>query len=282
MCGRIALHEPTARLARLFGAGLAEDAEAWQPSYNVAPSTRIPAVVARRPRSSADGAPTGSPAGGAIPAVPPSGGGVSAAVAAPGGAGAAAGPERRLVLLRWGLVPPWAPDPSIGNRMINARAETVATKAAFRTALRRHRAIVPADGFYEWHRGPGRGPSQPWYFTRAEGGPLALAALWEAWRDPQAPPDAAPLRTCTIITAPAGPDVAGVHDRMPVVLEPGSWDRWLDPELDEADAVADLLAVSPAGTLQALRVGRLVSSVGNDGPELIEPAPPEPPDDAKG
>lgn len=267
MCGRIALYEPTARLARLFDAGLAEDAEAWQASYNVAPSTRIPAVVARRPRPAVADGGAGSGAGDARP---DHGG------AAGGGAPVAPGAERRLVLLRWGLVPPWAPDPSVGNRMINARAETVATKAAFRTALRRHRAIVPADGFYEWQRGPGRRPSQPWYFTRADGGPLALAALWEAWRDPQAPPDAPPLRSCTIITAPAGPDVVGVHDRMPVVLEPGAWDRWLDPELDEAGAVTDLLVASPAGTLRSLRVGRAVSSVGNDGPELLEPAPPDP------
>lgn len=236
MCGRIALHEPTARLARLFDATLGDDVErTWEASYNVTPTTRIPAVVERRePR------------------------------------------ERRLVLLRWGLIPSWAKDPSVGNRMINARAETVATKAAYRTALRRHRAIVPADGFYEWQVTAGRGPRQPWYVTRADGGPLALAGLWEAWRDPEAPPDAPPLRSCTIITAPAGADLQGIHDRMPVVLEPAAWDRWLDPTVDDAEAVADLLVPSTGGTLQLVRVGRSVNSVTNDGPELIRPEPADP------
>lgn len=260
MCGRIALHEPTARLARLFDAVPGADVEqVWHASYNVPPTTRIPVVVARR--------------------VPPATAGDTQ-----DGDGAAAGPVvvRRLVLLRWGLVPPWAKDPSVGNRMINARSETVATRPAFRTALRRHRAIVPADGFFEWQPAPGRGPRRPWYFTRADGQPLALAGLWEAWRDPEAPPDAPPLRTCTIITTPSSDDVAAVHDRMPVVLEPAAWERWLDPDLDEADAVADLLAAPPAGTLHAVPVRRDVSSVANDGPELIEPVEEPTPAEAAG
>lgn len=233
MCGRIALHEPTARLARLFHAVEGDDvASTWEASYNVAPSTSIPAVVeSHRTR------------------------------------------ERRLVLLRWGLVPSFAKDPAVGSRMINARAETVATKPAFRTALRRHRAIVPADGFYEWQAAAGRGPRQPWYVTRADGAPLALAGLWEVWRDPAAGAEAPPLRSCTIITAPASADLDAVHDRMPVVLEAAAWDRWLDPSVDDPAAVADLLVPSPAGTLRRVRVGRAVSSVANDGPALIEPEP---------
>lgn len=235
MCGRIALHQPTARLARLFEAVPGADVDAFAASYNVAPGTTVPVVITARPR----------------PQRPR--------------------PERRLVLLRWGLVPSWAASPSVGNRMINARAESVATRPAFRTALRRRRALVPADGFYEWQAGPGRGPRQPWYFTRADGHPLALAGLWETWRDPQGPPDAPALFTCTIITAAAGPDVRAVHSRTPVVVEPADWERWLDPAVDEPDAVSDLLAAAPAGTLRSVRVGPAVSSVANDGPELVRP-----------
>lgn len=233
MCGRIALYEPTARLARLFDATVSADVDqVWQASYNVAPTRRVPVVVA--------------PAG-----------------------------QRRLDLLRWGLVPSWAKDATVGNRMINARSETVASKPAYRSALRSRRAIVPADGFYEWQAVAGGRRRQPWYFTRADGQPLALAGLWEVWRDPQAPPGSPALRTCTIITTAAGPDVDAVHDRMPVVLDPSDWGRWLDPGADQADAVADLLAPSPAGTLRAARVGPAVSSAGNDGPELVRPVAPE-------
>jgi putative SOS response-associated peptidase YedK len=178
--------------------------------------------------------------------------------------------ERRLGALRWGLVPPWAPDPSVGSRMINARAERVAGAPAYRRALRRRRCLVPADGFYEWRRGSGR--PAPHLVRRVDGAPLALAGLWERWRPPSGGPD---LVTCTIVTTEANATVASLHDRMPVVLAPEHWDAWLDPAADDVEALQALLVPAPAGDLEVVRAHPDVGDVRNDGPWLLEP-PPEP------
>lgn len=248
MCGRVALVTPPERLARILDAacvaGLAEPGPAgWHASYNVGPTGTLLGVAPASP-------PTGEG--------PPDGGDVRRDA-----------PGRVLAPYRWGLVPPWADDPRIGSRLFNARAETVATKPAFRHAFRRHRLVVPVDGFYEW--GPvGRG-KRPHYFRRADGAPVLLAGLWEAWAPKDE--DGAPLRTCTVITTDAGEDMEGLHDRMPVVLEADRVDDWIDPDLVDEHALASLLVAAPAGTLAHHPVDRRVGNVRNDGPDLVEPAP---------
>jgi putative SOS response-associated peptidase YedK len=170
---------------------------------------------------------------------------------------------RELVALRWGLIPFWARDAKIGNRLINARAETVAAKPAFRQAFRKRRCLVLADGFYEWQKtADGK---QPWFISLAGGGPCALAGLWESWRGD----DAAPLETCSIITTRPNELMARLHDRMPAILLDAAVDRWLDPAADAA-ALTDLLAPIPDHRLAAAPVSRRVNSPANDGPELIE------------
>jgi putative SOS response-associated peptidase YedK len=177
--------------------------------------------------------------------------------------------QRWLAAFRWGLVPHWADDPNIGNRMINARGESAPDKPAFRDAVRRRRCLIPADGFYEWQRTDGT--KIPHFVCRADGEPMAFAGLWAVWRDPNSPEDAEPLRTCTILTTDAGPDVAELHTRQPVVLERDGWEAWLDRDLRDAEAVRGLLAASPAGTLQAHPVSERVNNPKNDDPSLIEP-----------
>jgi len=238
MCGRIALYSEPDFLARVFDAQLALDVETdGRPSWNIGPMRSVVAVA-----DVSDG-----PDGGV---------------------------HRELGRYRWGLVPSWASDPSVGNRTFNARAETVATKPSFRAAFTTRRLAVVADGFYEWT--PAKGTAkQPYYFTRADGRPLALAGLWEQWwggpgsRD--APTAERPvLRTCTVITTAAGPDMGDIHHRMPVVLEPGVLGEWLDPANGDTPELESLLVPAPAGTLAHRAVGREVGNVRNDGPGLIE------------
>lgn len=172
--------------------------------------------------------------------------------------------QRTLDGLAWGLVPSWATDPAIGSRLINARAETVAEKPAFRNAFRQRRCLVAADGFYEWQRA-GR-QKQPYYLTAANGGPLALAGLWEQWqRNGQA------IVSCAIITTDANECVTQVHDRMPVILAPDAWPRWLDPELKEPAAVQSLLKPCPPETLVAFPVSTAVNRATYDRNDCIEP-----------
>jgi putative SOS response-associated peptidase YedK len=170
-------------------------------------------------------------------------------------------------------VPSWAKDPNMGNRTFNARAETVASKPSFRAAFTARRLAVVADGFYEWKPGPGK-VKQPYYFTRADGQPLALAGLWEQWWGGPAsePSDGGrpALRTCTVITTEAGPDMGDIHHRMPVVLEPEVIEEWLDPANCDKPELEALLVPSPGGTLVHRAVARGVGNVRNDGPELIE------------
>lgn len=168
---------------------------------------------------------------------------------------------------RWGLVPWWAKDPSMSNRTFNARAETMATKPAFRDAFERHRVLLPVDGFYEWDR---RGGSRvPHFFTRADGDVLVFAGLYDRWRDPSGPRDAPRLKTCTVVTTTPGPDLDGIHDRMPVVLERGGFDLWLTGSDDELDALSSLCVPAARGTLVHHPVDGRVGNVLNDGPELI-------------
>jgi putative SOS response-associated peptidase YedK len=161
-------------------------------------------------------------------------------------------------------VPFWAKDPKIGNRMINARGETVAAKPAFRAALRKRRCLIVADGFYEWQKLAGG--KQPWFIAQASGEPFAMAGLWESWRPAE---DAAPLETCTIITTAANDMMRPLHDRMPAILDGAAVERWLDPAAEPA-SLEPLLAPAPDGLLHAVPVSRRVNSPANDDPGLIE------------
>ncbi len=169
--------------------------------------------------------------------------------------------KRELVSLRWGLVPFWAKDPSIGNRMINARAETVAEKPAFRAAFRRRRCLVLADGFYEWQRGDDSRKT-PYFISLASGEPCALAALWEQWKDRQTDEV---LQTTTIITMQANDFMNALHHRMPVVLQPDTATDWLSGSMDLLDDIA-------VPELQAWPVDRRVNNARNEGEDLVEAA----------
>jgi putative SOS response-associated peptidase YedK len=178
--------------------------------------------------------------------------------------------ERRLGLLRWGLVPYWAEDASGGARTINARSESVATRRPFREAFDRRRCLVLADGFYEWRRDHGR--KVPLRFVRPDGLPFTFAGLWERWRQE----DGTHLHTCTILTTRPNAAVAPVHDRMPVIIAPEDRARWLDHGSSGA-AVADLLHPPADDALEGYEVRDLVNAVANDVPAVIAPRPPDPP-----
>jgi len=171
---------------------------------------------------------------------------------------------RRLCALRWGLVPFWAKDPAIGNRMINARAETVAAKPAFRQAYRKRRCLVIADGFYEWQKA--RDGKVPWYISQDSGEPFAMAGLWERWDDGSEQP----LETCTILTTEAGEALERIHHRMPVVLSPEGVEQWLSRDLP-GGALETLVEAARQAPLSATEVSRRVNNPANEGPELIEP-----------
>jgi putative SOS response-associated peptidase YedK len=246
MCGRYASFRDAQDLADAFAVSppdVADDARLLPASWNLAPTDPVRIVVERAEDSAA---------------------------------------RRSMRVVRWGLVPPWAKDPSIGSRMINARAETLVDKPAFRKAAAARRCLVPAEGYYEWQTRTsagrdddpvGRRPAkQPFWIHRADSGVLAFAGLYELWRDP-ARDDDDPLRwlvTMAIVTDAAQGALAAIHDRRPVVLRPELWDAWLDPHLTEPDRVADLLRHRPP-ELVAQPVSPEVNRVGNDGPQLIEP-----------
>jgi putative SOS response-associated peptidase YedK len=173
--------------------------------------------------------------------------------------------ERELVEVRWGLVPRWAKDPSIGNRMINARGETVATKPAFRNAFRRHRCLVPANGFYEWQAAPD-GHKQPLWIGMKDAGLFGFASLYERWLGP----DGHPLDTCTILTTDANNLIAKLHDRMPVIVAPEDYARWLDPD---EPGPQDLVKPFDAGRMTYYPVSTRVNSVRHDDPSCIERMP---------
>lgn len=188
------------------------------------------------------------------------------------------GEVRRVDAFHWGLVPSWAKDPKVGSRMINARAETLATKNAYKPALERRRCLIPADGFYEWKKLPGDKRKQPYFVHRPDGEPFAFAGLWEVWRGPK---DAKgertgePLRSCTIITTTPNEVMSEIHDRMPVILPPSAWDEWLDPANDDLDTLGKLLVPAPPSVTELRAVSTQVNSVRNKGAELIDPASPD-------
>jgi putative SOS response-associated peptidase YedK len=177
---------------------------------------------------------------------------------------AAAGDKRELSLLKWGLVPFWSKDPTIGNRLINARSETAREKPAFRDAFKKRRLLIPASGFYEW-KNEERG-KQPYFITAKNRELLSLAGLWERWD--QGPEQ--PLETFTILTTEPNPLVAELHNRMPVIIPPQSFAAWLDPLTGE-DHLQQLLKPYPEEDLTYYPVSRLVNKTSNDRPELIEP-----------
>ena len=243
MCGRYASSREPEDLAEEFEidrARLDETVtEPLPPDYNVAPTKSVYAVVDR-----------------------------------PGG-------PRQLRVVRWGLVPFWAKDPAIGNRMINARVETVADKPAYRQAFAKRRCILPADGYYEWYTTQQRSPSgkpskQPFFIHPTEGGSLAMAGLYEIWRNPEKSDDD-PERfrwTCTVITTRAEDDLGRIHDRMPMVVERDRWAAWLDPG-SSTESLHDLLVPAAPGRLEAYPVSTSVNNVRSNGPELLDPLPAE-------
>lgn len=244
MCGRYAAAKDTAALVEEFEA-VPSDEAMLPPDYNVAPTKKVRLVVDRKL----------------------------------GGAQA-----RAIEVGRWGLVPSWAKDPSIGSRMINARAETVASKPAFRSAFAKRRCLVPADGYYEWYlptepdapKGKGGKPlKQPFYIHPADGSSLPMAGLYEWWRDrtrEDGDPEAWRL-TCTIITTDATDELGRIHDRMPMTVARDHWEAWLDPAVG-ADEASGLFAPAASLTLDAYPVSTLVNSVRNNGPELVLPLAP--------
>jgi putative SOS response-associated peptidase YedK len=252
MCGRYASARSRIELLEEFAVQRDRVDEPLPPDYNVAPTKPVYAVLTRAPRDE-DGH------GDAAPTRPPE-------------------PQRELRVLRWGLVPSWAKDPSIGSRMINARAETVSEKPAFRSAFAKRRCLLPADGYFEWQAPPAgtKGKKQPYFICRPDHGVLAFAGLYEFWRDRSRPADdpGAWLVTTTIITTSAPDELGEIHDRMPMVIDPASWADWLDPANADVADVRALLAPAQSTGLINYPVATLVNSVRNNGPELIAQADP--------
>lgn len=173
---------------------------------------------------------------------------------------------RQLVLLHWGLIPFWANDPKIGYKMINARAETAHQSPAFRAAFRGRHCLVPANGFFEWDKRGGT--RQPWYIQRADGNPMVFAGLWEHWEEKGGK---TVIESCTILTTTASPDIEHLHDRMPVILESGEFDPWLDPEEHNVERLRTLLHPAREGLLILQPVSDYVNKPAYDGPDCIRP-----------
>jgi putative SOS response-associated peptidase YedK len=271
MCGRFASARKRIELLEEFGVQSDRAEKDLRPDYNVAPTKPVYAVLTRhgKPAEQAAQQAREQPAG-----PPPE----DTAKAAEKAGGGDTGPaERQLRIVRWGLVPYWAKDPAIGSRMINARAETVSEKPAYRRAFSRRRCLLPADGFYEWQQivEDGRKRKQPYFIHRADGGPLAFAGLYELWHDKSMPDDSddAWLWTATIITTTATDEVGQIHDRMPMVIDPASWQDWLDPDNNDVPGLRQLLVPAVAGRLTSYPVSTAVNNVRNNGPELLDAAP---------
>lgn len=181
---------------------------------------------------------------------------------------------REMVWARWGLVPSWATDESIGSRMVNARAETAPDKPAFRAAMKQRRCIVPISGFYEWQKS-GEGPKRPWYIFRADERIMLLAGLWESWTGGREGPQRPALESFTVLTTSANAAVAPIHDRMPVILETEQIGPWLDPDAGPEE-VRRLLAPAADGVLEMYRVGTGVNSPRRNDAHLIDPVEDQP------
>jgi putative SOS response-associated peptidase YedK len=265
VCGRYAASRDPDDLVEEFEVERVEVPARLEPDYNVAPPKDVYAVLTRAPRSER------GPDGERVETVEPS------------------PPVRQLRVLRWGLVPSWAKDPSIGSRMINARMETVADKPVFRRAFARRRCLLPADGYYEWYAGgagvtarpadrPGKAAKQPFFIHPKDGGVLAMAGLYEFWRRPDAADDDpdAWLVTCAVLTTEAEDAVGVIHDRMPLLVERERYGAWLDPTADDPDLLRGLLVPAAPGRLDAYPVSTAVNSVANNGPQLLAPLAAEP------
>ena len=174
------------------------------------------------------------------------------------------GEERELLTLKWGLVPSWTKDPTIGARMINARSETVTEKPAFKEAFRRRRCLIPADGFYEWKR-TDRG-KQPFFFKMKDEQPFAFAGLWEHWEG-----DGETIESCTILTTRANEVLAPVHDRMPVIVAPEDYKLWLDQQVTKSDRLTPLLRPYPAELMASYQVAPRVNNPRYDSEDLLAP-----------
>lgn len=239
MCGRFASSTAPQDLVDVFGVEQWDPTETLAPSWNVAPTDPAFVVLDRSPKG--------------------------------GGA-----PVRQLRVVRWGLVPAWSKSSETAVKMINARADTVHEKPAYRQAFASRRCLLPVDGYYEWETIPGekgRPRKQPYFVHRADGSVLALAGLYEFWRDRRVPADHpdAWLVTCTVVTTEAEPALAPIHERMPLFLDPGSFDAWLDPALSDPDELRGLLVPPPPGALVARPIGPAVGSIRNNNPELLRP-----------
>lgn len=168
----------------------------------------------------------------------------------------------------WGLIPMWAKDPSIGARLINARSETLAEKPSFRGSFKYKRCLILADGFYEWKTVAGKKTKIPYYIHMNDRHPFAFAGLWDSWESP----DGSSLKTCTIITTEPNELMATLHNRMPAILHPRDYVKWLDPSPQTPESLLPLLKPYPADAMTAYPVSTLVNKPGNDSPELIVPA----------
>jgi putative SOS response-associated peptidase YedK len=192
-----------------------------------------------------------------------------------------AGPDGapRLEVFHWGLIPVWAKERKLGQKMINARAETLSSKPAFKGVFKKHRCIIPMDGFYEWAAGVEGGPvtkagkpvKRPHFVHRIDGEPLAVAGLWSAWRDKAEGPAAPWLHSAAVVTTSANGTMSAIHDRMPVILPKAMWHLWLDPTNQNIEMLSKLLVPAPDNMLTMHEVSPEVNNVRNKGPELIEP-----------
>ncbi|MGI8614656.1 MAG: SOS response-associated peptidase [Nocardioidaceae bacterium] len=250
MCGRYAASQSPEDLVEEFEIERVDVRGVFEPDFNVAPTKDVPVVVERHPPGERDAA-----------------------------------PERRLITARWGLVPWWAKDAKIGNKMINARMETVADKPAYRKAFASRRALLPADGYYEWYATSRTGKSgkpvkQPFFIRPRDGGVLAMAGLYEIWRDKEVPEDHrdAFVWTTTVITTRAADDLGHLHDRMPLLVERERRAAWLDPARSDPEELLALLVPAAAGLLEAYPVSTAVNDVRNAGAELVQPIDLEPVD----
>jgi putative SOS response-associated peptidase YedK len=260
MCGRYAASKDPDALVEEFEVDEAVVDQALPPDYNVAPTKPVYTVLQRRPRSR-DAAPA-----------------VSGSTDEP--------PRRQLRVARWGLVPSWAKDVSIGSRLINARIETLASKPAFRRAYAARRCLLPADGYFEWYQptGPdvpvtksGKPRKQPYYLHPGDGSSLAMAGLYEWWRDPAMDRDdpKAWLLSTTVITTTATDAVGHIHDRMPVLVPRSVWSAWLDPDTPGSAELTGLLVPASPDALVTDPVSLAVNDVRNNGPDLVAPIPVE-------